>query len=200
MKKILSVEEYILNSGSWQQALNMLREIMLALKMEETIKWNTPVYCINGKNVVGIASFKSYTGLWFYQGVFLHDSEQKLYNASEGRVGAMRQWRFSSADDIEDNLDTIINYIEEAIRNSKDGKIMKPQRRMEYIIPEELEDALLNDSYLKLDFENLTTAKKRDYCIYISQAKKVETRQRRLKKCIPLIKEGKGIMDIYKTT
>lgn len=197
MNKV-SVEEYILNSGQWQIPLNMLREILLALEMEETVKWGVPVYCINGKNVVGIASFKEYTGLWFYQGIFLADKKKILITANEDQTRALRQLRFQSADEIESILDDIIDFVKEAIENAKQGKEIKPIRNKPFTIPPELQEALENDLDLKKSFDLLSHAKRRNYSYYIDQAKRPDTRQKRLDHCIPLIIEGRGLMDHYK--
>lgn len=197
MNKV-TVDEYILNSGTWQSALNMLRELMLALEMEETIKWGTPVYCINGKNVVGMASFKAYTGLWFYQGVFLEDKHNRLLAASGEDTRALRQWRFQSADEIEADLELIIAYVSEAIRNAKDGKEIKPQLNKPFQLPPEFREAFKADTSLKKAFDLLSHSKQREFAHYINQAKRPVTRQSRLEKSIPLIREGRGLMDRYK--
>lgn len=197
MNKV-TVDEYILNSGTWQTSLNMLRELMLALDMEETVKWGTPVYCINGKNVVGMASFKAYTGLWFYQGIFLQDKHRRLVSASEDASGGMRQWRFQSADEVETDMDLIIAYVREAIENAREGKEIKPQRNKPFDLPAELKDAFKVDTDLKKQFNLLSHSKRRDFARYIDQAKRPETRQRRLDKSIMLIREGRGLMDQYK--
>lgn len=193
----ITVEEFILKSGQWQIPLNMLRELLLGLGMEETVKWGTPVYCVEGKNVVGIGSFKAYTGLWFYQGVFLEDRQKKLVNASEGETRALRQWRFESADQIEEELDTIIAYVKEAIENSKAGREVKPIKNKPFNMPAELTEALQKDHELKKRYDLLSYSKRRDFARYIDQAKRAETRLKRLEKSIPMIMEGIGLMDKY---
>jgi uncharacterized protein YdeI (YjbR/CyaY-like superfamily) len=60
MKRYKTPEEYIANSKDWKQFLILLRDILLDTKMTETIKWGVPVYTFEGKNIVGIAGFKSY--------------------------------------------------------------------------------------------------------------------------------------------
>ncbi|MFC2089479.1 YdeI family protein [Bacteroidota bacterium] len=193
----ISVDAYILSKENWQPALNMLREIMHALNMEETVKWGGPVYCLDGKNVIGVGAFKHHVAILFYQGVFLKDKAGILYTADEGETRSLRQWRFSSADEIEANLDLILEYVKEAIENSRQGKVLKPSRNRKYTVPEELKDAFHNDPDLKKAFELLSNSKRRDYCIYIGQAKMSETRHRRLQKVILLIRDGKGLMDQY---
>ena len=192
-----TVEEYILKSGRWQEILMMLREVMLSLELEETVKWHTPVYCDRGKNIVGLAAFKTYAGLWFYQGVFLKDNNNKLLTAPDGEAKAQRQWRFLSADQVEEDLELIISYTREAIENSRAGKVVKPEFNKPFEIPKELDNALKKEPELKIAFELLSHAKRRDYARFIGQAKKTETRIKRLERSIPAIREGKSFMDMY---
>ena len=67
MKRYKSVTEYIENAGEWEEAVILLREILLSTELKETLKWSAPVYTLNNKNVAGIGAFKSYAGLWFYR-------------------------------------------------------------------------------------------------------------------------------------
>src|SRR5690606_5232543 len=136
MKSIKTAEEYILNASHGKEILIILREIIRLTELVETIKWGSPVYTINEKNVVGIGSFKSYAGLWFFQGALLKDEEKVLINAQTDVTKALRQWRFSTVDEIDDKL--ILKYLHEAIQNQKQGKEHKPDRNKPVIIPDEL--------------------------------------------------------------
>ncbi len=49
-----------------------------------------------------------------------------LINAQEGKTRAMRQWRFGSVDEIDKKL--VLEYVQEAIQNQKDGKQIKPEK------------------------------------------------------------------------
>jgi len=197
MKKYTSVEDYIESGSKWTKELDTLRGILLKTEFEETLKWSIPVYTINNKNVVGIAGFKDYFGLWFYNGVFLKDEEQVLINAQEGKTKALRQWRFNSIDAIDEQL--ILKYVKEAIENQKLGKEIKPQRNKKaVIIPNELQKALQANADLKIQFTSFSPSKQREYCDYISSAKREATKQSRLDKIIPMISEGVGLNDKYK--
>ena len=70
MKNILRVEDYIKIHDRWEKELTSLRTTVLASQLEETIKWGAPVYTSNGKNIVGLGAFKSYTGLWFFKALY----------------------------------------------------------------------------------------------------------------------------------
>lgn len=191
-----NVEDFIQKKKEWKKELELLRSIILSLKLEETIKWGSPVYCYEGKNIVGLGAFKSYAGLWFFQGVFLKDKANVLVNAQEEKTKALRQWRFHSMAEIDDTL--VKEYIKEAIENQKQGKEVKPNRNRELIIPKELQYALKGDKELNSKFQNLSQACKREYAEYISEAKKEETKLNRLEKIKPMIIAQIGLNDKYK--
>lgn len=198
MKKASTVEEYIAESGPWREALGMLRELLHSTELDETIKWGMPVYTLHGKNVVGFSAFKSWAGLWFFQGVFLNDPEQVLINAQEGTTKGLRQWRFESLEEIRTLRGTILSYLEEATQNQKEGKKIKPERNRPLDIPAELERAFNQNPSLKDSFEALSLSRKREYTEYVGLAKREETRLQRLEKVLPLILEGIGLNDRYR--
>ncbi len=198
MKRYASVEDYIAGSGDWQEALRLLRETLLRTELVETVKWGMPVYTIDNKNVVGLGAFKSFVGIWFFQGALLKDTENKLVNAQEGKTQAMRQWRFQGIDEVVAATPLIDRYLQEAISNQKSGKTIKPRKNQPIQIPQELSEAFDHHPGLQDAFSALSLSKRRDYAEHIAEAKRAETRQRRLEKIIPLVLAGKGLNDAYK--
>lgn len=198
MKKAANVDEYILNSGKWQQALILLREIILLSGLNESIKWGGPVYSYETKNIVGMSAFKNYVALWFFQGALLKDKKKKLLNAQEGVTKALRQWRFASTQEIEAEAVTITEYINEAMLNQKHGLEIKPQKDKVLIIPDELIETFKKNPQLKTSFESFTRAKQREFTEYISEAKRPETKQKRLDKIVPMILDGISLNEKYR--
>ncbi|MCH4551193.1 YdeI/OmpD-associated family protein [Aestuariibaculum lutulentum] len=197
MNKITSVEEYIERHTHFQQELQLLHNIITSTELEETIKWNSPVYTLNGKNVIGLGAFKNHFGIWFFNGVFLKDKHHVLVNAQEDKTKALRQLRFESKNDINKNL--VLSYIKEAIENQKLGKELKPKRHAkELSMPMELKDLISNNTDFKAGFASLTTYKQREYCEYISTAKREMTKLSRLEKIIPMVLQGIGLNDKYR--
>ncbi|WP_053978364.1 YdeI/OmpD-associated family protein [Mangrovimonas xylaniphaga] len=195
MAKATSVEAYIENSN-FPEALGLLREIITSTEVEESLKWNAPVYSIGGKNVIGLGAFKNHFGIWFFNGVFLKDEKRLLVNAQE-TTKALRQMRFESINDIDKNA--VLSYVKEAIENQKLGKELKPERKGKTVeIPEELKSLLDNSSELDQHFNALTPGKQREYCEYIASAKREATKQTRLDKITPMILQGIGLNDKYK--
>lgn len=192
------VTAYIAKKEKWQKELKLLRSAFSELPLEETIKWGAPTYTFNNKNVVGLAAFKNYCGLWFFQGALLEDTHKVLINAQEGKTKAMLQWRFYTMDEI--NTKWIQEYTLEAIENVKAGKAIKPVRNKKpLMIPTELENVLNTIPNLKEQFGAFSLSAKREYADYISGAKRAATREKRLEKIISMILEGKGLNDQYKS-
>ncbi len=200
MKKPTNVDEYILNNEKWQEGLVYLRELMLSTGLEETIKWMFPTYMLKGKNVVALCAFKDYFGIWFFQGGTLLDELKVLTNAQEGKTKAMRQWRFKSIKEV--NQDQVITYVMEAIQNQKDGNIIKPSTTRKtpkpLIIPIELQEVFDENQLVLQHFNEFSLSNKRDFADFISNAKRQATKEKRLEKIIPMILQGEGLNDKYK--
>jgi len=191
-----TVEDFLSKQDRWKSALHRLREILQQSELEETITWGAPVYTLNGKNVVGMGAFKSYVGLWFFQGTFLKDEKKVLVNAQDGKTKALRQMRFGSEEEID--VAIIKSYVEEAIQNQKAGKEIKPDTKKPLVIPVELQNVLNDDPDLLSAFEKFTPGKKREFADHITDAKQEATRLKRVDKIIPMIKEGTGLNDKYR--
>jgi uncharacterized protein YdeI (YjbR/CyaY-like superfamily) len=197
MKGARTAEEFILDNPGWKDELTLLRSVFLSAKVEETIKWGIPVYVSHGSNITGMAAFKSYVGIWFYQGALLDDYAGKLINAQEGVTKALRQWRFTSLKEIEESQVVIVDYVQQAIQNQEEGKAIKSAKNKPLILPLELQQALSRDESLRLGFEALSLSKRRDFAGHVESAKRAETRFARLQKIIPMILRGEGLNDKY---
>ncbi|MEM8834201.1 MAG: DUF1801 domain-containing protein [Planctomycetota bacterium] len=196
MPRATTVDEYIEQSETYHAELTKLRGVLNATCLEETVKWGAPCYTHNGKNVVGLAAFKSYVGLWFHQGALLKDPDKLLINASEGKTKALRQMRFEKMSDIK--VRTIKAYVKEAIEHVDAGKEIKADRSKPVTIPPELDAVFKKRKKTKAAFDALTKGKQRDYAEHIASAKREATKQSRLEKIIPMIEAGAGLHDKYK--
>ena len=191
----IKVDKYIAKHANFSSTLSEIRGIFLSTGLAETIKWGMPTYTLNDKNVVGLGSFKSHCGIWFFQGGLLKDTQRVLQNAQEGKTQAMRQWRFTTNDVINKKL--ILQYIKEAIDNVNKGRYIKPVKKP-LIIPTELQQVLDTNKNLEIAFNNLSLTKKREFTEYIASAKRETTKNTRLEKIIPLILDIIGLNDKYR--
>jgi len=196
MSQKKTVDDYLIDAEHWQDELLLIRRVLLSTDLKETMKWGMPCYTHEGKNIVGMAGFKSYFGLWFHQGVFLSDPANVLINAQSEKTKALRQWRMSSPRDIK--ADLIKAYVKESIEYSLAGKTVPKGAPRKLNLPPVLSAALKGNAKLKTEFGKFRTAQQCDFADYISSAKQDATKQRRLEKIIPLIQSGVGLNDKYK--
>jgi len=190
------VTAYLEKHSKWTEQLKELRSLFQQTELIEEVKWGSPTYTLNGKLVAGISAFKNHYAIWFHQGSFLKDTQERLINAQEGTTRGMRQWRFEAGDSIESQL--ILSYVQEAIENSLAGKEIKPQRKQGVTIPKVLQEALKNNPKLKAAFTELTPGKQREFAYYILAATQEKTKHSRLEKITPMILSKVGLNDQYK--
>ncbi|MBE8723601.1 YdeI/OmpD-associated family protein [Flavobacterium hungaricum] len=182
-------------SEKWEEELLFLKSIIDKTELIETTKWGGPVYVYNKKNVIGIGGFKDYFTIWFFNGVFLKDEKKKLINAQEDVTKSLRQWRFTSKDQV--NEKEVLEYIAEAIENEKQGKIIKPSKK-EAIISELLENEMSKNPALKEAFEKFSPYKQYEFLEYIESAKQEKTKLTRIEKVVPMILANVGLNDKYR--
>jgi uncharacterized protein YdeI (YjbR/CyaY-like superfamily) len=195
MKKHGSVEEYIEEHDHFSEVLKVLRSIITSTELEEHIKWNAPVYSLDGKNIIGLGAHKNHFGIWFFNGVFLKDEQNLLITAQE-KTKSLRQMRFESIHDIDKNA--VLAYVKEAIENQKLGKELKPVKTKTVLIPEALKTLFQSQTELHTNFKALTLYKQKEYCEYIETAKREATVLNRIEKIKPMISKGIGLHDKYK--
>ncbi|MCS5547156.1 MAG: hypothetical protein NZ867_10185, partial [SAR324 cluster bacterium] len=91
---------------------------------------------------------------------------EKINKCSGGRTKALRQWRFSSVDEIEPEL--IKAYIDEAINNQQAGKTIKPAKNKPLILHELLADVLQEKPKLKGCYQQFSLSKQREFADYLT--------------------------------
>ena len=182
-------------TNQWENEMEQLHAIIRKTLLVETTKWGGPVYTYNNKNVLGIGGFKSYFGIWFYNGVFLKDEKKLLINANEENTKSLRQMRFNSANEIDEKL--ILAYIKEAIEIEEKGLAI-PKEKKETIIPEILQKELDRNSELSTKFNAFSPYKQREFIEHITSAKQEKTQTTRLEKVILMILEERGLNDKYR--
>jgi len=181
--------------NQWEEELLFLKSIIDKTELVETIKWGGPVYVFNKKNVIGIGGFKEYFTIWFFNGVFLKDEKKKLINAQEDKTKSLRQWRFTSKQEV--NETEVLAYILEAIENEKQGKIIKPSKK-ETIVSELLQKEMDLDPALAEAFQKFSPYKQYEFLEYIETAKQEKTKLSRIEKVIPMILGNIGLNDKYR--
>jgi uncharacterized protein YdeI (YjbR/CyaY-like superfamily) len=181
-------------AGKWQEAVEMLRAIVLDCGLDEELKWGVPCYALEKKNIVLIHTFKDYCALLFFKGALMKDTHGILVQQT-GNVQAARQIRFTNSPEVVKAGAIIREYIREAIGIERSGAKVPMKKTAQFTVPEEFQRHLEDNAALKEAFEALTPGRQRAYILYFSQAKQAGTREARVEKYLPKILAGKGIND-----
>ncbi len=184
------VETFIKNAKAWKNEILKIRNLLLSLQLDESLKWQKPCYSFKESNIVIIQPFKSCLGLMFFKGSLLKDSNKILVNNGPNSQAAKRL-EFHSVEEIEDQKDIIKKYIKEAINIEESGE--KVTFKKTHSTPEELKNYFKKNQALKNAFHSLTPGRQRAYILFFTSAKQSETRNSRIEKLIPQILKGKGI-------
>lgn len=181
----------------FSKEIEALRSIALSVFKEETMKWGTPCYSFNGKNVVALFSFKENCGISFFKGPLLADTHQMLVASSE-TAQTFRMLRFTKLAQIIEKHDEIRSYLFEALEVEKAGLKLKPTPVTEFPVPEELYAQFQSLPEFEAAFRALTPGRQKNYLRHFNEAKQSTTKTSRIEKYKPFIFKGIGMDEAWK--
>lgn len=176
-----------------QKICKKLRKLILSTDPEfiEDWKWG-PNYYLNGM-VCGFWGFKKHASLVFFQGSLLKD-KKKILIENPGNVHN-RHIKFTDVKQIDD--ETILEYLFEAIDNSRKGIKITEAKDKTVIIPEDVKKSFKTAKILTY-FESLAYSHRKEYMMWITDAKKEETRLKRIRQAIEKLTSKQMMHDKYK--
>ena len=154
----------------------------------ETIKWGSPHFEHHGM-LCGMAAFKEHCAFGFWnRALQIPESRDAM-----GQFGCIR----SLADLPKDSV--LVGYVREAARLNETGQRVGPIRkpRKPLPVPKELVAALRRKAGATAKFKALSPSHQREYSEWIVEAKRDETREKRLRTAVDQIAEGKSLMWKY---
>ncbi len=153
---------------------------------EETLKWSAPAFLYKGEQLAMMAAFKAHATFGFWKGSLVKGDDDKQMSAM-GQFG-----RLTSVDDLPDE-----EMLRGLIRKAMDltDKGVKPARtkhaKADIPMPDDLRAALDAEPKAAATFEGFPPGARRDYLEWITEAKRPETREKRIVQAIEWIAEGK---------
>ncbi len=188
------VDAFIANAKKWQEELKKLRAILLDSELTEELKWSQPCYTFQGKNVVVISGLKESCAFAFFKGALLKDVHGVL--TRPGQHSQSTRWiKFTSVREIAEMKSVLKAYIREAIEVEKAGLKVKLKKTSDLKFPEELQIMFDELPDFRTAFEALTPGRQRAYIYHFSAPKQSKTRESRVRKYMPHILKGKGLLD-----
>lgn len=184
------VDVFMKKTTTWQNEYEVLREIAIASKLTEDLKWGQPCYTLNGKNVFLMHSFKEYIAIFFMKGAIMKDPGKILIQQTVN-VQAGRQLRFKDKKEIIKSKKIINAYIAEAIAIEEAGLEVPMKKPTPVEIPKDIASAMRKIPGLSVAFKKLTPSAQREYMLFFEGAKREETRVSRVEKYAPKVLSGK---------
>ena len=154
-------------------------------QVEETIKWGMPNFVHAGGILCGMAAFKQHASFGFWKHALVMGEAERDGMGSYGRLASMRDLPPRTRMQAD---------LKKAMRLNEDG--VKPERRKPASkpvpeIPGDLAAALDKDKAAKATFDGFPPSCKREYIEWIVEAKREETRAKRLAQAVEWMAEGK---------
>ncbi len=193
-KKDPRVDDYIARSAEFARPiLSHLRKVVHAgcPEAEETLKWSSPAFMYKGI-LCGMAAFKKHCVFGFWKEALLRD---RLEGAAGSRGKAMGQFgRLTAVSDLPDDR-TLLSLIREAVGLNDQGikppNRSRPKGSRKLKVPRYFLDALRRNRKAFSTFEKFTYTNKKDYVEWVTEAKREQTRRRRLDTAVAWMAEGK---------
>ncbi len=186
------VDAYIEKSGKWPDEMAALRPILLGAGLTEAIKWRSPCFSHDGKNIALVQEFNHALSLMFFKGALITDAAGVLIDQGPNSRSAKRM-EFTSVHDVHRLADIVSNYVDEAIDIEASGLSVGPAPAPALVA--ELQDRLDVEPDLRAGFESLTPGRQREYNLHFGAAKQSSTRAARVEKYAAKIRAGKGLRD-----
>ena len=164
--------------------LTCIREVVheACPEVEETLKWSSPTFTYHGI-LCGMSAFKQHA-------VFILWKGKLLLGEDRARVGG----NLTSVEDLPPRR-TLISLIRKAAKLNEKG-VKLPRKlgtaRKPLPVPPELEAALAKSRTAAAAFKKMPPSHQREYSEWIGEAKKPETRARRVETAMQWIAEGKS--------
>jgi uncharacterized protein YdeI (YjbR/CyaY-like superfamily) len=186
VKKDPKVDAYIKKAQPFARPiLTHLRKLVhkVCPGIEETIKWRMPFFEHKGP-VAMMASFKQHAVFGFWKGQLLFGKENE---GAMGHFGRLTSIKGLPSDK------QLIGYIRKAVALNERGieKKRGPRGTQKVNVPADLKTALARNAKARKAFEGFSYSHRKEYVEWITDAKREETRRRRLKTAIEWMQQGK---------
>lgn len=154
----------------------------------ETIKWSMPHFEHQGP-MLGMAAFKAHCAVGFWRG-------ELIFGKRPGEDGGMGHFgKVTRREDLPESS-TFVEFVRKAAALNRAG--VKPERpprtvvRTPLKIPRDLAGAFRRNGKAAAAFEKLSYSHRSEYLEWIGEAKRDETRKRRLATTLQWLEEGKS--------
>jgi uncharacterized protein YdeI (YjbR/CyaY-like superfamily) len=152
---------------------------------EETMKWSRPSFLYKGKILAGFSGFKAHAAFGYWNDAML--SQEEKNRSAMGQFG-----RLTSLADLPDRA-VLVDLTRRSMALIDEG--VKPARatakKAPFTVPQDLRAAIDAVPTAKATFDNFPPSCQREYVEWVTEAKRDETRSKRLAQTVEWLAEGK---------
>jgi len=189
------IDAYIEKAAPFAQPiLNHLRELIHRQHPDitETIKWGFPHFEYNKRLLFNMAAFKQHAAFGFWLAGLMSDPLGLLQTGEREAMGSLG--KLTSLKDLPSDK-VLAQYIKESIQLADEGaRVPKASRKTatEAEVPDYLKKALAGSKKAKAAFEAFSPSHRKEYIQWITEAKREETRQKRIAQALEWLENGKS--------
>jgi uncharacterized protein YdeI (YjbR/CyaY-like superfamily) len=180
------IDAYIAGQADFARPiLEHLRRLLHAsgVGVEETIKWGMPHFTHGGRMFAGMAAFKGHATFGFWQA-------KAVLGETGAERDAMGQFgRLTSIADLPDEA-TLLALIRRAAEVVPEPRPRKPPKP-ELPTPDDLRAAIDASPSAAATFDTFPPSCRREYVEWVVEAKRPETREKRIAQAVEWMAEGK---------
>jgi len=175
--------------------LEYLRELVHTgcPEVEERIKWGMPSFDYKGP-LCSMAAFKQHAVFGFWKGKLLKDPKNFLQARSADGGNAMGfLGRITTIKDIPPN-NVMLDFIKQAKKLNDDGVKLPARKKTtgkDLVVPAYFTRALKSNKKALVTFNAFSPGNKKEYVMWVTEAKTETTRQRRLETALEWMADGK---------
>jgi uncharacterized protein YdeI (YjbR/CyaY-like superfamily) len=182
------VDAYIAARAAFAQPiLAEIRHRMHAAcpQVQETIKWSMPFFTYRGQLLANMAAFKAHAAFGFWQRGAMPTGQE---GEAMGQLG-----KLTSVDDLPSAPDFAAMVADAMALIDSGQKPVRPARapKPEAAVPPLLAEALAGDAAAAATWHAFTPGCRREYAEWIAEAKRDETRAKRVAETIGWLRAGK---------
>ncbi len=188
------VDAYIAGSAEFARPiLKHIRRLVHAgcPEVEETLKWSFPHFMHKGM-LCSMASFKAHCAFGFWKEKLLASRHEALGKAGKTAMGQFG--RITAVSDLPDDAILIDLIREAAALNDLGVKVPRGGRSKgdrKLVVPDFFASALRKNGRARATFDGFNYTNKKGYVEWVTEARREETRKRRLETAIAWMAEGK---------
>lgn len=170
--------------------------------IEESLKWSRPFFLHRGVILANMSAFSAHCtfGLWGSEMASLLRAEGHEAGDAMGSFGRLTTVAdLPPAPALERYLRAAASLIEDGARTKSIRRVAKPARSTLVLVPEALQTALATHPAAAKAFAAMSPSCRREYADWITEAKRDDTRSRRVAAALEAIAAGKGRHWRYET-